>query len=252
VLIIGNIYKSELSYKFSWYYKDDKKKDDIILGSLTTKHECFRIWDTPKSPWNKPWIKALDFAIVTCGANGIDTKKALANITTYLHSSYGLAYDTKNGESKYMLDELNGYFELTKYMIKYRKNVVNCYDQAGAVTTLGRVIGLDVNYLFMEPFGYIKTTTLVGGYICNNPFFKNSRFSPEYIIVGLKDSNNRPRASLGNHAFVEHNSRIFDACVGSIKGTSNRTNYVDNVIDSRSSRPGNPANIQLGNVTGIQ
>jgi hypothetical protein len=228
----------------------------VIPGSITTQHECFRIWDSPKTPWNtgsnKPWIKALDFAIDTCKANGTDTKAALASITSYLHSSHGLTYDTNIGQAKFSSGTLNRTFKLSDYIIKSTGNVVNCYDQAGAVTTMGCLLGIDTKYLFMQPFGYINRTTLVGGHDCNNPFFTNPTYSTEKIVTGLADSSGRPRSKFGNHAFAELTSKIFDACAGPKCGTENRAEYIGNVINSALPGAGTSANIQNGSVTGIQ
>jgi hypothetical protein len=237
----------------------------VIPGSITTQHECFRIWDSPKTPWNtgsnKPWIKALDFAIDTCKASGTDTKAALASITSYLHSSHGLTYETNRGRANY---KIGNDMRLAGYFIKVENpspplgttadpgNVVNCYDQAGAVTTLGCVLGLDVKYLFMQPFGYINRTTLVGGHDCNNPFFTNSTYSTEKIVTGLTDGSGRPRSKFVNHAFAELDSDIFDACAGPKLGTDGRAGYVGSVIDSTLPGAGTTTNIRVRGITNVK
>jgi hypothetical protein len=100
----------------------------------------------------------------------------------------------------------------------------------------------------MEPFGYINRTILVSNIDTNNPFFRSPRPNAcrDPIFVPATSTGNRTR--FGNHAFVELNAKIYDACAGPQKGTNDRTGYINTVID------GTPSivNIQAGNISGVE
>jgi hypothetical protein len=101
----------------------------------------------------------------------------------------------------------------------------NCYDQAAALQALAGAVGIKLEWLFLDPFGFIKTTNLLGVGSCNNPFFK-SNSTPKVIA-----QNNPNRTDFGNHAFCELNSKIWDACAGPHVGTEDRQQYLTASID---------------------
>jgi hypothetical protein len=84
----------------------------------------------PKDDKTQPWVSALEFAIQTANVKGKTTSDAaLSQLTTFLHTGHGMAYDTTTGASQYFnLTEMK--FDLTGYMVKSLGNLVNCYDQA--------------------------------------------------------------------------------------------------------------------------
>ena len=96
----------------------------------------------------------------------------------------------------------SGTFHLSNYI--QRGATVNCYDQAAAVTMLGRLLGIDVTYSFMSRFGYINTVNLAGVGNTNNPFYSDPSMSDDVIIspadalIGSDDA----RSGFGNHAFA--------------------------------------------------
>jgi hypothetical protein len=142
----------------------------------------------------------------------------------------------------------------------YEKTTVNCYDQAAALTVFGRLIGIEARYTYSSSFGYINTTTLVGGISTNNPFFNTTSLS----YFGNNYSNNHvvdittlgstvpyalyrrtydydnilrgDRSSFGNHAYVTLGNgdpatyKTYDACAGPITDTL-LTTYFTNTID---------------------
>jgi hypothetical protein len=178
----------------------------------------------PKDDKTQPWVTDLEFTIITAGADGQATpESALTQLTTYLHTSYGMIYDTTNGASHYT-NETEIRFDLSNYMTKALGNVVNCYDQASVVTVLGRLLGIGIDLTTVVPFGYINTVNLVGVGNCNNPFFGTDTTR---TIVSVNDPF---RTDFGMHAFAVYNDGVYDACAGPVTGVSRRT-YFKNTID---------------------
>ncbi len=217
---------------------------DVSNGNNTGSNEAvitdpirmYTVLDTPRSPWDvsdsfstddkhQPWVKALEFVTNTAGVNVKDDVGAMATLTTYLHGGHGLTYDTVSGAPEYASGGLGGTMLLSEYIDKSRGNVINCYDQAAAVTSLGRLLGLDVQYKFMEPFGYINTVDLVGVGNCNNPFFTMNRF-PQ-----IAAADETGRSLFGNHAFAMYGGHVYDACALEA-GTKTLAAYLAAVIDT--------------------
>ena len=185
-------------------------------------------------------------------ADGATTAEAsLTAITTYLHANapagHGLTYDSAGrGGSAYIISNK---FELTDYIIKGRGSVVNCYDQAGGVYVLSRLLGINSEFVFMgrrqtgyttfngkPPFGYINAVNLVGEGTCNNPFYPRV-LPPNNIKLldgGASNKTYPERSSFGNHAFVRHNALIYDACALYL-GVGNLVAYANASIDVSSS-----------------
>ena len=131
--------------------------------------------------------------------------------------------------------------ELPKYMTRGNGATVNCYDQAGAVCTIARLIGIPACYKFLQPFGYIPTLNLVGRGNCNNPFYLS--YTPNLNKVAGSNSTRFTvgdrRDPFGNHAFVEcattgggAKTRIYDACAGPSSGTHAFSDYYTNSHDA--------------------
>ncbi len=208
---------------------------------------CTSPWDTTDNSsvddLKQPWVSALEFAVKTANARGNDVN-ALSTLTRYLHSNHGLVYETVDGESKFLTSSSKSLkIRLENYMDRNFTNytadpethegikLVNCYDQAAALTTFGRLLGIRVKYAHVEPFGYINSVNLVGIGNCNNPFFNNSE--NRGCDTPLVAENNLARTSFGNHAFTVYNDKVYDACGGPITGDSFSV-YFTTLIDFNS------------------
>jgi hypothetical protein len=199
----------------------------------TGPHKAYIILDEPRLPWQNnresnqcPWVDALDFVISRAGALGsVTDKDALSAITRYLHSGHGLKYDTKFGVSHYCNVTTSNCFDLTGYMMPVT-NIVNCHDQAYALSIMGKLLGINSKYAFMMPFGYIKPVSLVGVGLCNNPFY--SLINEEKLIRG--EIVFPHRLPFSNHGFVSLMGEIFDACAGPVIGQKLQS-YISSTID---------------------
>jgi hypothetical protein len=196
-------------------------------------------------------VTALEFAIETANVKGTSTPEtALAQLTTYLHTGHGMTYDTTSGASGFgtFYTNGNGSFNITNYINK-STTTVNCYDQAAAAFTLGRLLGIDVQYMYMNKFGYINTINLVGVGNCNNPFYSSKTSPYNTPIVGSDDSG---RSYFNNHAFAMLGDNVYDACAGPVLGSS-FTNYLSSTIDTSTAaeltKSGNISNRVTGVIT---
>lgn len=140
-------------------------------------------------------------------------------------------YDIKTGRSSYGYTKPNGdvNFRLLAYLSDIGKGgmPVNCYDQACIMfvsLALSPVIN-SVEWMYMNPFGLIKTTVLIGRGACNNPFYVDDT---DKIC-----DNPKP---FGNHAFVRlggADGTIADACAGPHAGRETLQQFIDSSIDKR-------------------
>jgi len=200
-----------------------------------TQATLFIIFNKPQKPWTSTgvksnWVEVLEFVFGKVGINNYQKKSAGVAITRYLHSSYGLRYDTVSGAPSYgFWGRGFGVFELTHYL-KRVFTKVNCYDQAAAATLLSSAIGIGAKYQFLNPFGYINITNLVGVGPCNNPFFDNldpNVSNKKIWIFG----DPKERTGFGNHAFVKTEGKNYDACAGPEVGTRTPAKYIEHSID---------------------
>lgn len=251
------ICKSEAAWNWMISEINGKAVPDI-MGERTSGHAVYVLWDEPKVPWNQtvghagnPWIKALEFAIKTAGANEKNDTTALAAITSYLHVGHGLMYDINGGAPACASSNLGGTMDLTGFIDKSSGETINCYDQASGVFSLGRLLGVDVEYRYMDPFGYINTVDLVGEGSCNNPFYPLTTGGK---IAGTDDVY-PDRSGFGNHAFAKYGGKIYDACVGPYTGIRTEAQYVSDNIDSsipaEATVAGDIPDINTGLVTGL-
>jgi len=254
-------------------------------------HTVYTILGEPVAPWDNAWIggnnssnawvTALHFTIMKASCNGDSTaSNALMHITQYLHTGHGLTYDTTYGYGAYASSYTGGTFQLTKYLDKSgggslpqpygprAGNIVNCYDQASGVTVLGRLIGIGIEYRFMNPFGYINAVDLVGEGNCNNPFYPWISAPNNVPLIGtggLTDLVDPDRSLFSNHAFAKYGGNIYDACAGPHTGTKSEAQYVAETVDTSAPLEANPpleafigknagdtANITSGNIADIQ
>jgi hypothetical protein len=221
----------------------------------SSRLEVFVVLDTPSSFYNPPgvWAEVLRFLCQKVGITGLRTPADVnARVTAYCHGSHGLKYDTRRGAAHYGVYNDGGDFKLARY-IGAASKAVNCYDQAAAVQSLCGAVGVRTTWYFLQPFGYIKTTNLVGVGACNNPFFESNGTTP---VVATDDP---LRTAFGNHSFCGFTGLILDACAGPHTGNEDKTQYCATSIDanpelySEGDRPGNASNITtLGGVTSLE
>jgi hypothetical protein len=131
--------------------------------------------------------------------------------------------------------------DLTNYMIKGQGVLVNCWDQAGALAVMGRLVGLPACMKKLSPYGFLKPTSVVGiTGACNNPAWtylvangftgaKQRSTGDDSTLVTAGDE----RIAFAMHEFVEctttsgetRTNRIYDSTVGPALGTQQ---FVDN------------------------
>jgi len=218
----------------------------LTLGLGTSLAEIYFILGEPRRPFQAGgvWVEVLRFIFGRMGAVGCDDRRLVAaRIATYCHSQHSLRYETDRGRPQYGVGPHGGRFKLTGYMLRTAP-VCNCYDQAAAIQTFAAALGIDVRWLYLSPFGYIKTTRLVGVGWCNNPFFG----ADESKRVVADDC--CERSAFGNHAFVAgHSEGTFDACAGPHVGEETPFQYLSASIDDTPAlyrhrfRPGRVADI---------
>jgi hypothetical protein len=225
--------------------------DAIEFGAIAgvTAVELFFVFDDParRKFFNRKgvWIEALRFIFDKGKLQGTQKiTEGLSKVTQCCFELPNHQYEIKFGAAKF--GGASGKFQLTKYMDP-KHGVVNCYDQTYAVITFAGALGLAVNGLFLQPFGFLKHTSLVGRGACNNPFpFSKqqgelaslsllkkitSRKRPvleDYLVVDVKDTF---RSGFGNHMFCEFKNKIFDACSGAALGEHDRLGYMEHGID---------------------
>jgi hypothetical protein len=126
----------------------------------------------------------------------------------------------------------------------------NCYDLATVSQYYINLYGdprLQTNWAYMNPFGYLRQTNLVGRGQCNNPFYSNSNYSPK-MIVSRTDPK---RSAFGNHAFcvVGFPVVVADACAGPHLGTEATANYVAAATDDVFPQPPSVPRGTVGDIT---
>jgi len=200
------------------------------------------------------WIEALRFIFKKGRLEGATkVKQGLARVTKGCFELKENKYEILSGAA--MFGGASPTFKLTKYMKPAPRqsagnDFVNCYDQTYAVIVFSGAIGLTMKGLFLQPFGYLKLTRLVGKGRCNNPFptrkFENAQ--ENYLIDILEDGvgKSRPpmledflvvdardhyRSAFGNHMFCEYNVKVYDACAGPATGNEDSLGYLLENID---------------------
>jgi hypothetical protein len=146
-----------------------------------------------------------------------------------------------SGAPSYGVSYNGGAFLLDSYL-KAALTVVNCYDQAGGIQSLCGAVGVYLTWYYLEPFGYLKTSNLIGVGSCNNPFFKSNGSK---ALVAAADPK---RTGFGNHAFGGLTDKVLDACAGPHTGTETKAQYVSASVDGTAAlykgwRPGTAADI---------
>ncbi|MEE9581052.1 MAG: hypothetical protein V3V74_07045 [Nitrosomonadaceae bacterium] len=193
-----------------------------------------------KTPWSEtpqtttaphthePWVSALEFSIVDAGLEGKKTDLTVAStMTTYLHTSHGIPYDTVSGADSYtaFVVALQRKFNATAYMAKTGVGKVNCSDQAHAVKCFSAIVGTSMTMEYCDPFGYINTTVLCGIVgNCNNPFYTKPPVTAP-VVVGF------PRSSFSFHQMCTMGGNLYDATCGPEVGTDAHAAYIVKMID---------------------
>ncbi len=196
-----------------------------------TRVEIFFIYGTPHKAFKDGvWIEALRFLASRPLLRGTSAlADAIAKVVRYCHGHHGLKYDSAGGGgSQYGVGQGGGTFRLSGYMER-DEAFANCYDQAGAVESLCGAAGIIVEWIFLDPFGFIKPANLLGYGLCNNPFFLGST-PPTRKVMGINDVDRTP---FGNHAFSRWSGKILDACAGPHVGSESPSEYVDSAIDDQ-------------------
>jgi len=229
----------------------------LVEAAGTTFIELFFVFDDPEKMvfFSKEgvWAEALRFLFKYGYARGVKKKKdGVEKVTRRCFNIKEHQYDIVDGDSHFegLLDK----FKLEKY-ISTIKSEVNCHDQAYAVVVFSGALGLEVEGLFMKPFGFLNYTQLVGRGPCNNPFpgdklqteewnlklteegrkkMKLNPLKPEDYLV-IEDPDDLSRSSFINHSYCEYKSKIFDACAGPSVGSEDRKGYVNENVDSATS-----------------
>ena len=230
---------------------------EVLGGELAspagvTYVELFFVFDDPiKLPFFSKgvWAEALRFLFEKGKIRGATKKiEAVKKVTQCCFTIKYHKYEIKHGSSRF--GGFTGKFKLSDYMYPKDEDV-NCYDQTYAVIVFSGALGLTVEGLFMDPFGFLNLTNLVGRGSCNNPFPKKKyqsemarlkrsvtgklkmSLSPlkeeDYLVVGDADPDRIP---FGNHMYCEYKRKIYDACAGPAVGSGDRKDYVNKNIDS--------------------
>ena len=229
----SSIERKVRKFDHRWEWRISKLMGNDVehfVCATTGPHRVYTLLGEPLAPWTKedmygqcPWADALEFACSVADGES-DKKSALARITSHLFYNMGFRYEIERGAYNYYYQ---GGFKLSAYLdLQYP--VVNCYDQAYGVATLGNLIGVHATTIFTSPFGYINPVNLVGVGVCNNPFCGNSAY-PAEPLRPIDDIN---RSMFGNHRYVFAEGVIFDACAGPELGTKTHTEYLKSVIDT--------------------
>lgn len=208
----------------------------------TTRLEVFAILDTPAGYFvDGVWVEALRFLFRKAGVALLREPKDVAVcVTRYCHTRHGMRYDTalhNGGRSHFGASGKEArMFQLMDYMARNGDsgNLVNCFDQAAAVESLCGTMGVDVDWVFRRPYGYIKPTSLVGVGLCNNPFFDPNH--PRKLVAW--DTPYPQRKPFGCHAFNDLDGRVFDACAGPHLGTETLREYLEAAVDAKRSSDG--------------
>ena len=233
-----------------WYRGEANWKMLLSNGSEmqleSTRLEVFVICDAPcglfKDPTKHPiWKEALRMLCKNSNiAGAVNPQDTLVEITRYLHTGFGMHYDSTYGYAHFGLGRpINGRsytFNLSGYIQKdgvfyvsteaqdsprnvdlnNDKSLVNCYDQAAAVKVFAATVGINCIYKYngclddkdpkdVNVFGVIGTTNVVGRGMCNNPFFNNEKYDPALIVNGWPlwpGTSKAKRSYFGNHAFI--------------------------------------------------
>ncbi|WP_212003778.1 hypothetical protein [Chitinophaga sp. HK235] len=153
----------------------------------------------------------------------------------------GAPYFTNSYDKNSITLNYNAY----TYAHNYQPNsILNCYDTATVLQYYLIGAGYPTAWLFMQPFGYLRLTNLIGRGQCNNPFYAANNTPP---VIAVNDSR---RTAFGNHAFINitNIARVADGCAGPHQGTETAQQYVSSAVDNQYP---NPPRVRPGTVGDI-
>lgn len=213
----------------TWYIKEDGEEIPVGPGD-GTRLEMYWIYGYPGKMYKKGvWIEVLRLLAVLCYFGLKETQYIIQRVVNYCHAGTTLKYDSWNFSNHYVEGEHGGSFDLRAFL-QNTHPLCNCYDQAGAVQTLLGAIGIHVDYAYMQPFGFLKRTSLIGRGAVNNTIFLGRFHAPE-----LLPGDSPQRGGFDNHAFClwEKQGRevVLDATAGPHVGMSDKKEYVERSID---------------------
>jgi len=201
----------------------------------TGPHTTYTVLAQPHAQWygeeqTHPWVSALEFALVTAGADGkTRVGDAAAQFTEFVFSGYGLSYSgADQGGRKYIDGDV---FDLTSFMTRGRGKLVACQDTAAAVHVLTNLVGGQSVYRHVDPFGCLQRVQVIGIGLCNNPFHESPAFAGTGARVNDDAAPGVPTRSYFNfHTWVELNGAYYDATMGPFLGTTAQQ-YFTSTID---------------------
>lgn len=222
-----------------WFIANDKEPFE------KTRLEMYWVYGCPGIMYKKGvWVEVLQLLTFLCF--GLKHKeKIIQRIVNYCHAWTPLRYNSETTTGQYAEAYWGGYFKLEAFLAQ-AYTLCNCYDQAGALQTLIGALGIELFWIYMNPFGFINKTTLIGRGECNNPIFlKKSSLTPELV-----NKNDQRRTAFGAHSFCiwEKEGKhqfVLDACLGPTMGNASSPQYIKRKIDTTTilykvigSRPG--------------
>ena len=179
----------------------------VSLG--TTRLEVVTVLDNPVRCFaGGVWIEVLRLLLARAGVAGLDTRRAAAAaVARFGHTGLALTYDTVGGAPAFNSGThgANGYL-LARLISPIRGKVVNCYDMAAGVSAMAGSLGVNLGWKYMDPFGFLAPSSLIGVGQCNNPFFRGQAFVNGARVPAwptpMAPPNEPRRTSFGNHAFT--------------------------------------------------
>jgi hypothetical protein len=223
-------YFKQASGDMEWFLDSDKEPFE------KTRLEMYWIYGYPGSMYKRGvWVEVLRLLSAQCV--GLKHKeKIIQRIVNYCHARTRLQYDSRDAAARYAEAYWGGYFELKAFLEQVHP-LCNCYDQAGALQTLFGALGIELTWIYMEPFGFLNRTSLIGRGAINNPVFLRNH-TPEIVA---KDS--PKRTHFGAHSFClwekeDKRQVVLDACLGPTLADVSRHQYLEIIIDPTRGNPG--------------
>jgi hypothetical protein len=192
---------------------------------------------------------------VTRAADSNDPINDIIAIVNWVFSTNPPSYDTLVGAPHFVTFSGQPVFDYvrlnyTAYLAAQKDPtaVCNCYDTAAIVQYLVQYsVSIPVGYAYIEPFGYLAPTPLIGVGQCNNPFFKNANYNSNPVCG---ETDNR-RSAFGNHAFANLDSMqtVADACAGPHLGNETQAQYLAVATDGTTPSPPAVGRGKVSNIT---
>ncbi|MBN1115417.1 MAG: hypothetical protein JXA66_08755 [Oligoflexia bacterium] len=187
----------------------------------TTSHRIYVILDLPETPWinaannnHNPWTDVLD-EICPKVLGQKDKKYTAARLLTRLYNELGVQYDVGEGDgiggqSAYLSSVGSDWgFDPIDFINKTNGDTVNCNDCATAYNSFASILGIEVEQMFHQTFGYLNNVVPIGRGECNHPFYLSDAFNLHDPIVG-PDEVHPDRAYFKNHGYCRYNDKNYD------------------------------------------